>query len=311
MTRAPATDEFLADVLAGLSRPLKTLPCKYFYDERGSLLFDAICGLDEYYPTRVELEILRAHAGAMAAAIGPGRVVIEFGSGSSLKTRRLLDALQAPAGYAPIDVAREHLLAASAAIAAEYPGLRVTPVCADFSRPFALPPGLPLRRVVYFPGSTIGNFAAEEAGALLRQIAGLPGCEGALIGIDLQKPVAALEAAYNDRCGVTAEFNRNLLVRINAELGGDFAPGCFEHEARYDAAAARIEMRLVSAVDQVAHVGGRAFAFRAGEAILTELSHKYTVDGFAAMAEASGLALARSWTDADRRFAVVHLTREV
>lgn len=298
--------EFLADVLAGLSERPRTLPCKYFYDAAGSRLFDAICELDEYYPTRAELEILRAHAPEIAAAIGPGRLLVEYGSGSSTKTRLLLDRLAEPAGYAPVDVSREHLLAAADRVAVDYPGLCVAPIVADFTRPFALPASRG-RPAIYFPGSTIGNFRPAEARALLRRIAATPGLAGAIVGIDLQKPIAALEAAYNDARGVTAAFNLNLLARINRELGGDFVVERFVHRASYDVGRHRIEMRLVSAVDQVARVDGRSFAFVAGESILTELSHKYTVDGFADMAAGSGLRLARAWTDAGRRFAVVHL----
>lgn len=303
----PAREEFLADVLAGLSCPQKRLPCKYFYDARGSQLFDAICELDEYYLTRTELEILQRHADEMAAAVGPGALLVEYGSGSSVKTRLLLDRLDEPAGYAPVDVSREHLLAASRAIAADYPGLHVLPVCADFTRTFAIPERAPGRRFVYFPGSTIGNFERTGACDLLRRIAALPRCTGALVGFDLQKPRAALEAAYNDRSGVTAEFNLNLLARINRELGADFDLDRFVHRARYDAGSHRVEMLLVSAARQRVTVAGEAFEFAAGETILTELSHKYTVEGFSDMAEESGLRLLRTWTDAERRFAVAHL----
>jgi dimethylhistidine N-methyltransferase len=302
-----AREEFLADVIAGLSCARKRLPCKYFYDERGSQLFDAICELDEYYLTRAELEILQTHAGEMAEVIGPRALVVEYGSGSSVKTRLLLDQLREPAGYAPVDVSREHLLAASRAIAGDYPGLKVLPVCADFTRPFAIPASAPGRRFVYFPGSTIGNFEPAEAVALLRRIATTPRCAGAIVGFDLQKSRATLEAAYNDRRGVTAAFNLNLLARINAELGGDFALGRFSHRARYDADLHRVEMHLVSAAPQRVAVGGEAFAFAAGESILTELSHKYTLAAFSDMAEEAGLKLRRAWTDGERRFAVAHL----
>lgn len=304
--QAPA-GSFLADVIAGLSLPERRLPSKYFYDARGSQLFDAICDTPEYYLTRAELAILREHACEMAARIGPGQVLVEYGSGASVKTRLLLDAMTEPAGYVPVDVAREHLLAASAAIAADYPGLLVLPLHADFTRAFTPPTTARAPCFVYFPGSTIGNFEPHEARALLRGIAGLPRCSGALVGIDLQKPGPTLEAAYNDDAGVTAAFNLNLLARINRELGADFAPDRFVHRATYNAAAGRIEMRLYSTAEQVVRVGGRSFRFGAGEAILTELSHKYTVDGFADMALQSGLALTRAWTDPGRRFAVVHL----
>lgn len=303
----PPAEAFLADVLAGLSRPDKRLPSKYFYDARGSQLFEAICETPEYYLMRAELEILRAHATAMAAAIGRGQALVEYGSGASVKTRLLLDAMTMPAAYVPVDVSREHLLAASAKIAADYPGLQVVPLHADFTRPLALPATARRGSFVYFPGSTIGNFEPAEARALLREIARRPGCTGALVGIDLQKPRDMLEAAYNDGAGVTAAFNLNLLERINRELGADFVPTRFVHRASYNATAGRIEMRLFSTAEQVVHVGGRGFRLRAGEAILTELSHKYTVDGFSDMAEEAGMRLAGWWTDAGARFAVALL----
>jgi L-histidine N-alpha-methyltransferase len=305
--RAPV-DGFLADVREGLSRPAKRLPSKYFYDARGSRLFDAICDTPEYYLTRAELEILDAHAVEMATVVGPRRILVEYGSGASVKTRLLLDHLDALA-YVPVDVSREHLLAASAQIAADYPKLKVLPLHADFTRPFELPPGTLGRSVVYFPGSTIGNFEPDEASALLRRIARMPGCEGALVGIDLVKSKQALEAAYNDADCVTAAFNLNLLRRINAELGGEFVPGTFSHRAVYNEDAARVEMYLVSKVDQVIRVGDRSFSFREGEAILTELSHKYTLDGFSDMASEAGLTLTQAWTDDQARFAVAHLVR--
>lgn len=304
----PPADGFLADVREGLSRPHKRLPSKYFYDARGSRLFAALSESPEYYLTRAEIEILDAHAVEMATVIGPRRILVEYGSGVSVKTRLLLDHLDALA-YVPVDVAREPLLAASAAIAAEYPKLQVLPLHADFTRPFDLPAGLLGRSVVYFPGSTIGNFEPHEASALLHQIARMPGSEGALVGIDLVKPKPTLEAAYNDSDGITAAFNLNLLHRINAELRGEFLPGRFSHRAVYNEDAARIEMYLVSKRDQVVRVGDRSFSFRAGEAILTELSHKYTLDGFSDMASRSGLTLTQAWTDDAARFAVVHLVR--
>src|SRR5512134_720665 len=221
---APERASFLADVLAGLTRPQKTLPCKYFYDERGSALFERICQLPEYYPTRTELGILRRHAGAMAAALGPRCLLVEYGSGSSTKTTLLLERLEEPTAYVPIDISREHLLRAAAALSARHPRLAVRPVCADFTRPFALPklPGA-LRRAAFFPGSTIGNFGPAEARKFLAQVAEQCGSGGLLlIGVDLRKPREILEPAYDDAEGVTAEFNRNLLRRINRELGADF-----------------------------------------------------------------------------------------
>ena len=221
-TIAPAacpTERFRADVLAGLSRPQKRLPAKYFYDAAGSRLFDAITELPEYYPTRTELAILRAHAGEIARRCGPRCLLVELGAGSLTKVRLLLDHLDCPAGYVPVDVSGDHLRAAAAALADDYPALAVTPVAADFTRPFGLPAIDAARRVVFFPGSTLGNFDPPEADALLCRVARLVGPEGGLLlGIDLRKDVGVLERAYNDAAGVTATFDRNLLVRINREL---------------------------------------------------------------------------------------------
>lgn len=307
---APETDSFLEEVVAGLARPRKTLPSKFFYDERGSRLFDRICELDEYYLTRTELALMETHAEAMAARLGPGCLLVEYGSGSSIKTRILLDHLADPAGYVPIDISREHLLRSAADLSAAYPGLPVRPVCADYTQTLTLPdPGGPVRRtVVYFPGSTIGNFEPEEARAFLVQAARVCGPGGALlIGVDLQKDRAVLEAAYNDAEGVTAAFNKNVLARINAELGADFDLDAFDHRAVYDAALGRIEMHLVSLRDQCARVGAHRFAFRRGETICTEYSHKYTLDGFARLAAEAGFAVEQVWTDARDYFSVQYL----
>ncbi len=306
-----AARRFRADVLRGLRRPHKRLPCKYFYDEAGSHLFDRICELPEYYPTRTELAILGRHAPAMAGRLGPGCAVIEYGSGSGNKTRRLLDALERPAAYLPVDLAREHLTASARALAAAYPGLAVRPVCADFTRPFALPQDLPAaaRRVVYFPGSTIGNFGPRAARRLLHGMARLVGPAGAaLIGVDLKKDPRVLEAAYDDAAGVTAAFNRNLLVRINRELGGDFRPERFDHHALYDPTYGRVEMHLISRRRQVVKVAGERVEFAEGEAIRTECSYKYTVRGFQALAAEAGLRAQQVWTDAGRQFSVQYLT---
>lgn len=308
--QAPQRADFQGDVLAGLALPQKRLPSKYFYDARGSQLFDRICELEEYYPTRTELAIMRAHAAEMAARVGPGSLIIEYGSGSSIKTRLLLDHLDRPAGYAPVDVSREHLLAASEALAAEYPHVSVFPICADFTAAYELPEiaAEVSRRVVYFPGSTIGNFPPSAAQALLGHIARVCGPGGgALVGIDLQKSVQVLEAAYNDALGVTAAFNKNLLARINRELGGNFDLARFAHRAFYNTALGCIEMHLESLVDQQVTIGGRRFAFRAGETIHTELSYKYTLDGFAALAARAGLKIEQVWTDPASLFAVVYL----
>jgi dimethylhistidine N-methyltransferase len=303
---SPERERFLADVLAGLAQDPKTLPCKYFYDERGSALFDRICTLPEYYPTRTELAILRRHAGAMAAALGPRCLLVEYGSGSSTKTRLLLDRLAAPAAYVPVDISREHLLHSAQALAAHYPALRVIPVCADFTQPFALPEVSGAARVVgYFPGSTIGNFAPAEARKFLASVAEQCGAGGALlIGVDLEKPRSVLEPAYDDARGVTAEFNRNLLRRVNRELGGDFDLAAFDHRAFWNAALGRVEMHLVSRRDQVVHLAGRTIPFAKGESIHTENSHKYEIGGFAELSAAAGFGVERVWTDDAGLFSV-------
>lgn len=305
-----AARQFRADVLRGLNAPRKELPCKYFYDEAGSALFEQITELEEYYPTRTELSIMERHAPEMAALLGPRCLLIEYGSGSSLKTRRLLDRLRDPAGYVPVDVSGEHLSRSARALGEEYPDIEVLPLCADFTRPLALPAcrKVAVRRVVYFPGSTLGNFTPEAALALLRQTADLCGpAGGVLLGIDLQKDPQVIEAAYNDRLGVTAAFNCNILVRINRELGADFDTERFAHHAFYNAAEGRIEMHLVSRRDQVVRVGGVPCLFAAGESIHTENSYKYSVSALTDLAEAAGLAVKRVWTDERRYFSVVYL----
>jgi L-histidine Nalpha-methyltransferase len=308
---APARARFRADVLRGLRRPHKRLPCKYFYDGAGSHLFDRICELPEYYPTRTELALLRAHAPAMAQCLGPNCLVVEYGSGSGVKTRLLLDALDRPAAYLPVDIAREHLERSAGELAAEYPGLKVLPVCADFTRPFALAPGTPpaARRAVYFPGSTIGNFGPRAARRLLRGMARLVGPGGAvLIGVDLKKDPRVLEAAYDDATGVTAEFNKNLLTRINRELGADFRPDRFGHHALYNPTYGRIEMHLISHRRQVVQMAGERIDFAEGEGIHTENSYKYTVRGFQDLAAGAGLRARQVWTDDRRWFSVQYLT---
>jgi dimethylhistidine N-methyltransferase len=310
--RRPASSEFLRDVLAGLSRPSKHLACKYFYDEAGSQLFDQICDLPEYYPTRTELAILKHHAPEMADLLGPGCVVIEYGSGSSLKTRLLLDAVhRPPAAYVPVDISHEHLHKSARTLAQQYPDIEVVPVCADFTQPFDLPAlqGSYQRRVVYFSGSTIGNFGPLEAYHLLAQIGKLAGVGGGLlIAADLKKDPSILEPAYNDAAGVTAMFNLNLLARINRELGADFALDQFRHHACYNAKVGRIEMYLISNVAQAVHVGGHRFDFAAGERICTEYSYKYGLEEFADLARQAGLSVDRVWTDPQGLFSVQMLT---
>ena len=306
-----ATRQFRADVLRGLRAPKKELPCKYFYDEVGSELFEQITELEEYYPTRTELGIMERHAPEMAGLLGRRCLLIEYGSGSSIKTRLLLDQLREPAGYVPIDVSGEYLYRSARALGEEYPDIEVLPLCADFTRQLALPAcrKTAARRVVYFPGSTLGNFAPEATLALLRQTAVLCGREGGLLlGIDLQKDPRVIEAAYNDRRGVTALFNRNILVRINRELGADFDIEQFAHRAFYNAAQKRIEMHLVSRCDQVVRVGGVLFAFARSESIHTENSCKYSLPALANLAGASGFAVERVWTDDRQYFSVAYLT---
>lgn len=305
-----ATDVFLNDVLHGLSQPRKTLPCKYLYDERGSQLFDQICQTEEYYPTRTELSIMEQHADCIAYQIDKAVMLVEYGSGSSLKTRVLLDALREPAAYVPVDISEEHLLKTAVELQSLYPALDVMPVVADFTRPFALPSSeQPASHVaLYFPGSTIGNFTPQAAGELLRGMASLLGPGGGLlIGIDLQKDVPIIEAAYNDAQGVTAEFSLNLLHRINAELAGNFDIGQFVHRAIYNPRAHRVEISVVSQSAQSVRIGEHMIHFEPGEQILTEYSHKYTIEGFAQFASQFGFSLHESWTDARDYFGVLHL----
>jgi dimethylhistidine N-methyltransferase len=308
-----AQREFLQDVICGLRAESKQLSCKFFYDKHGSELFDRICLLDEYYLTRAELSITEQYAAEMGRQIGPRAMLVEFGSGSSVKTRYLLDALPQPVAYVPVDISGEHLELTAAELAADYPRIEILPVCADFTEPFELPVATRAtsHAAVYFPGSTIGNFMPDQAMELLRRIAALTGRGGGLlIGIDLKKDVAKIEAAYDDALGVTAQFNLNLLRRINRELGGDFDLEQFEHRAVYNAALGRVEIDLVSRRAQRANVAGQTFEFALGEAIRTEYSHKYSVDEFANLAASAGFSLHHHWTDAAESFAVLHLVVE-
>ncbi len=308
----PPADTFLADVLEGLAEPQKTLPCKYFYDEVGSQLFDAICELDEYYPTRTELAIMEEHASEMATLIGPRSLLIEYGSGSSVKTRWLLDHLHEPAAYVPIDISKDHLLASAQKLAALYPHIEILPVCADFHQTFLIPSSKKKVgcKLVYFPGSTIGNFMPDEAAAFLRSVANNVGSGGALlIGVDLKKDRAILEAAYNDAKRVTARFNLNLLTRINRELGADFELAAFDHVATYNESLGRVESYLVSSCDQSVKLNGTSFTFTKGERIHTENSYKFDVPQFEAFARAAGFDVERVWIDENRLFSVQYLTK--
>ncbi len=303
----PERARFLQEVLDGLGTQPKWLHCKWFYDERGSQLFDAICDLEEYYPTRTELAIMERGASQMAEALGPRCLLVEYGSGSSLKTRVLLDHLRDPAAYVPVDISREHLLSSATALVEEHPDLTVLPVCVDFTRPFEVPePDPPVNRtVVYFPGSTIGNLRRNEARDFLADVAARVGAGGGLlIGTDLVKDPAVLERAYDDAKGVTAAFNLNLLRRINRELGADFELERFRHVAHWDPELERIEMHLESLADQRVRVDGHAFDFERGETIFTEASHKYRLPGFAELADEAGFDVERVWTDTRRWFAV-------
>jgi L-histidine Nalpha-methyltransferase len=307
----PDAGGFLEDVLAGLAKPQKELPPKYFYDARGSALFEAICELPEYYLTRTETAIMRGRGAEMAQRLGPGCALIEFGSGSARKTRILIEAA-APAAYLAIDIAREQLEATAADLARDFPRLEVIAVCADYSRPIALPqlaaPGSH-RRAIYFPGSTIGNLVPTDARAFLRNAARLAGAGGGLlIGVDLKKDTARLNAAYNDARGVTAEFNLNLLARISRELGAALDPSAFRHFAFYNEALGRIEMHLVSTKAQAITIGGGVFRFRVDETIHTENSYKYSIAEFQELASGAGLAPVECWTDPEQLFAVHYLS---
>ena len=297
----PAVEQtqFACDVISGLTARPKRLPPKYFYDEEGSRLFEAITELPEYYLTRCELAILHKHAPNMARLLSSPTALIEFGSGSSRKTRILLDAAPAIAAYVPVDISAQMLESEAAALRRDYPRLKVHPVAADFSQPFHMPPVVAsLKRSGFFPGSTIGNFEPHEAAAFLRH-AGRMLDKGAvlIIGIDLIKDPAILNAAYDDAAGVTAKFNLNLLVRINRELGADFDPASFSHHAFYNSERKRVEMHLASRRRQKVRVAGRTIDFRVGETIHTENSYKYALESFGALARGSGFTPLAAWSD--------------
>jgi L-histidine Nalpha-methyltransferase len=301
---------FRRDVLAGLSRPQRSLPCKYLYDEEGARLFEAICELPEYYPTRTETAILEENIEEIAALAGSRANLVDLGSGNGRKTRLLLEHLEQPASYCPVDVAHQQLLGCSRQLAWEYPGLAIEPVCADYTEPFKLP-ALPPDSgpvTVFFPGSTIGNCEPAEAVSFLRRMARLCGEEGGLlIGVDLKKSPQVLNLAYNDSLGVTAKFNLNLLARANRELHAGFDLAQFRHYAFYNEKAGRIEMHLVSRRLQCVPVDGTAFVFGRDESVTTEHSYKYTLAQFAQLAARAGLEVARYWTDERRWFTVQYL----
>jgi dimethylhistidine N-methyltransferase len=304
-TGAPLS-EFGRAMLAGLSRRPRSISPKFFYDAAGSQLFDGICDLPEYYPTRTELRILGECAAEIAEQAGPGAEIVEFGAGSLTKVRLLLDALEAPKRYLPIDISGEHLEAAAERLKADYPALAVQPIAADYTMPLVLPAPLPGagKRVGFFPGSTIGNFEPDEALAFLQLAARMLRGGGLLIGVDLVKAPDRLHAAYNDAQGVTAAFNLNLLRRANAELDADFDVDAFAHSAFYNAPKQRIEMHLVSRRAQSVSLCGERFGFEEGETIHTEYSHKFTVDGLRALAVKAGFRPGKVWTDPEKLFSV-------
>ncbi len=306
---APAEDDAARAVVAGLSQPQKSLPCFLFYDARGSELFEEITRLPEYYPTRTEAAILEAAAADIAHRTLPGGVLVEFGSGSSRKTEILLNALPSLSAYVPIDVSQSALDDAFGRLALRFPKLRVIPTLSDFGEALFLPQGIAKRpRLGFFPGSTIGNFAPPEARDLLSHMARTLGPLGRLIiGVDLLKDVSTLSAAYNDSAGVTADFNVNILRRLNREMGADFDLDQFAHKAIFNAAEGRIEMHLVSLKSQRVGVSGRSFDFSEGESIHTENSYKYSIPQFEELARRAGWVSRRVWTDPDNLFSLHEL----
>ena len=307
----PELGDFRQEVCAGLNRRPKQISPKFFYDKRGSELFEQICELEEYYPTRIETEILAQRAPDIVVRLGARCRLIEYGSGNSRKVRILLDAMQGRLSYVAIDISRQHLLDSSYELAGAYPELEVIAVCADYTKPFPLPK--PQRypvdgNSVFFPGSTIGNFSPDQAVEFLRHTAALVGTGGSLlIGVDLKKDPARLDAAYNDAQGVTAAFNLNLLSRMNRELGADFDISAFRHQAFYDAGHGRVEMHLVSLKDQTVGLNDASIRFREGETIHTENSYKFSVDEFHGLAANAGFEPLDVWTDPDRLFSSHYL----
>lgn len=305
-------DAFAADVRRGMAQQPKRLPSKYFYDARGSELFEQICDLPEYYLTRTELAILEGCASEIADTVGPSPLLVEYGSGSGIKTRRLLAALDRPVGYVPIEISESALDASVESLREQFPDVEMRPLCADFTAPVSLPATRRKHRhiVLFFPGSTLGNFEAREAISLLRNMRNEIGAEGfAVVGIDLKKDRATIEAAYNDSAGVTREFTLNLLDRMNRELDADFDRSQFRHRAVYNAMAGRIETHIVSQANQQVSIDGRRVPFGEDEAMLVEYSCKYSQGEFEHMAAKAGLKVVRQWSDPQQLFAIELLQR--
>ena len=310
--RRPPANDLLEIAQRGLGAKPKRLPSWLFYDERGSDLFDEICEQPEYYLTRCEIALMDAHAASIADTLGSEVRLVEYGSGNARKTRMLLEHLHAPVAYVPVEISSEPLRQSVERLAKEFPRLPLQPLCADFSKPLRLPipPRAPRRTVVYFPGSTIGNFESREAAILLRKMRNEMGdAGGILIGVDLKKDSAVIEAAYNDRAGVTAEFTLNMLTRLNREIGSNFELFAFAHRAHYNPMAGRIETHIVSRCEQQVKVGRVNVAFRADETIQVEYSCKYSLEDFAALAARAGLAVQQVWTDPQQMFSVQYLVR--
>ncbi len=301
----------LAELIAGLSQPQKMISPKYFYDEHGSELFEQITRQPEYYPTRTELSILRLYVGEISEALGDGVSLIEFGAGASVKVRILLDHVEGIRVFVPVDISGDHLALAAKELADDYPNIEVLPVAADFTRPFDLPSPkvMPERNVVFFPGSTIGNFAPDDALALLDTMRTVAKSGGALlIGVDLKKDAGVLERAYNDAAGITAAFNLNMLTHLNRNYGADFDTRKFMHRSLYNERHGRIEMHLVSIEPQSVALGDKTFDLKVGEYILTECSYKYTLEEFAELAAKAGFEVERVWTDVAANFSLQYLT---
>lgn len=302
-------EDFRADILAGLARPQKRLPSKYLYDDDGSQLFEDICTAPEYYPTRTERKLLGELMPELDKLVEPGTVMVEFGSGACVKTRLVLNDVSGISAYVPIEICESWVMDIAQELREEYSGLKVFPVAGDFMTPVTLPgelDGAP--RLGFFPGSTIGNLTVDEAVKFLQVARACLGPKGRLLlGVDMQKDIDTLLAAYDDAGGITRDFNQNLLVRINRELEGGFDLKLFRHRAKWNDEAKRVEMHLESRIDQTVPVAGQDFAFAEGETIHTENSHKYTVEGFAELAGRAGWRIAKSWISPPPQFAVMLL----